>query len=101
MIHFTCDACRRTIDQDEETRYVVRVEVYAALGDEAEDPADEEDHLQDIDELLEKLDEIDDVEPDEGVYKQVRYDLCEQCRKQFLRDPLGRNQSVRLGFSQN
>ena len=101
MIHFTCDACCRPINADEETRYVVRVEVYAALDDESEPVAEENDNLQEIDDLLERLADLDEAQLEEEVYRQVRYDLCPECRKKFLLNPLGMGDSVRLGFSQN
>ena len=31
MIHYSCDCCKRIIDLQEELRYVVRMEVYAAM----------------------------------------------------------------------
>ncbi len=99
MIHFTCDCCGRAIDQTEETRYVVRMEIYAAVDDEAASLAEEEDHLEEIEDLLERMDDLDDEE-DERLYRQVRYDLCPSCRTRFLSNPLGRP-AVRMGYSEN
>ena len=31
MIHHSCDLCKRLIDTDQDVRYVVKMEVYAAL----------------------------------------------------------------------
>ena len=31
MIHFSCDRCQRTIDSEDELRYVVRIEVEAVM----------------------------------------------------------------------
>ena len=39
MIHYTCDRCKRTINPENELRYVVRLEVYASL-----DPIEDELH---------------------------------------------------------
>ncbi|MGL4513864.1 MAG: hypothetical protein ACRCT8_12305 [Lacipirellulaceae bacterium] len=97
MIHFTCDACRRSIEPQDELRYVVRVEVYAALDDERPIDADA-DHLQDIDDLIARS---DDSDQDDDLYQQVRYDLCAECRVRFLQNPLGRGGAVKLGFSNN
>jgi len=99
MIHFTCDCCGRSIDPADETRYVVRMEVYVAVDDGADPTADEDDHLEEIEDLLERLDEID-ADEDERLYKQVRYDLCAGCRERFVRNPLGRG-ATRLGYSDN
>lgn len=103
MIHFTCDACQRPIQSEEETRFVVRVEIFAALEDEAECDLDDSDHLQDIEDLLEQMDDLQDAmgESDERLYKQVRYDLCEKCRTRFLRNPFGQPARKQLGFSSN
>lgn len=99
MIHYTCDGCGRTIDLEEETRYVVRLEVYAAIDDDASGIADEEDHLDEIEDLLERIDDFDEDE-DQRLYRQARYDLCPQCRERFVRNPIGRG-ATRLGFSDN
>lgn len=100
MIHFTCDGCQRPINLEEELRYVVRVEVYAAFdGEESQDS--DRDHLQEIEDILEALDELDDQECEEEVFQQVRYDLCGECRKKFLRNPLGRLSASPVGFSNN
>lgn len=100
MIHFTCDGCQRPINLEDELRYVVRVEVYAAFDGEESDAADR-DHLQEIDDILEALDELEDADSDEEVFQQVRYDLCAECRKRFLRNPLGRMSNRGVGFSNN
>lgn len=101
MIHFTCDACGRVIPPEEETRYVVRVEVYAAIEDDSPHAADEEDHLEEIEDLLERIDDESEDELDSSLYQQARYDLCEGCRERFLKDPLGRRAATRMGFSKN
>lgn len=101
MIHFTCDACHRPIRPDEETRYVVRVEVYAALDDDADGVADESDHLDEIEDLLERMEGADPADAEQRLYTQVRHDLCEECRERFLRNPLGKAGGARIGFSKN
>lgn len=102
MIHFTCDCCKRNIDADDEFRYVVRIEVFAAIEPPGELQAeDERDHLEEIDELLERIDEVDCEELRDNVYQQVRYDLCIECREAFLQNPLGRAAAVNLDFSEN
>ncbi|MEM6331106.1 MAG: hypothetical protein AAF790_12745 [Planctomycetota bacterium] len=113
MIHFTCDCCQRTIDCENEVRYVVRLEVYAAVDAEAGDLGEEVDHLEEIDEVLERIDcpsdghgdghndGPTDQQLDRNVYEQVRYDLCQSCREQFTKNPLGRLTPVKLGFSEN
>ncbi len=101
MIHYTCDCCKRRIDPTNELRYIVRLEVYAAL-DPLEDEADDDrDHLLEIQEVLERLDDPCEEEVCDEVYQQKRFDLCSECRQQFVRDPLGRPTASQLNFSQN
>lgn len=99
MMHFSCDACGKQIDPQRETRYIVRLEVYASTDDRPEAIDVEVDHLEEIEDLLERLDDTDEL--DEDSYKQARYDLCPDCRQRLLSDPLGRLNGVKLGFSEN
>ena len=98
MIHHTCDGCRQPLGP-EDSRFVLRMEVYRALGQDS-DTGDDRDHLEEIDEYLEGLDDFADDHAADAVYQQLRFDLCEACRKNFLIDPLGRR-AKQLNFSQN
>ncbi len=101
MIHYTCDCCRRKLHPEDDLRYIVKMEVYASL-DPMEDGLDNDrDHLQEIQEILERLDDAENDEIGEDVYQQMRFDLCSECRKNFLRRPLGRGVSSQLNFSDN
>ncbi|TWU26106.1 hypothetical protein [Bythopirellula polymerisocia] len=101
MIHYTCDCCQRPIDAEIDPRYVVRMEVYAAL-ETAEDEGDNDrDHLQEIQDILESLDDSLDGHVDDEVYRHVRFDLCGECRNRFVKNPLGRAMSQQLDFSKN
>ena len=100
MIHYTCDCCKRALDLEHDTRYVVRLEVYAAL-DPVEDEGDDRDHLQEIQDILESLDDIDSATCEDDVYHHARFDLCSDCRQRFVKNPLGRGFSHKLKFSQN
>lgn len=101
MLHYTCDCCKRSIDPEQELRYVVRVEVYAALDPMQDESDDEHDHLQEIQDILDRLDDVDDERISEEVYQQKRYDLCSNCRNAYVKNPLGRVALHELGFSQN
>jgi len=97
MIHYTCDCCKRELAADE-LRYVVRMEVFAALDPAAEEELeDDRDHLQEIQDVLARTD-VDDADT---LYEQRRYDLCPTCRKRFMQHPLGREFSKQLDFSAN
>jgi hypothetical protein len=101
MLHYTCDSSKREIDPNRELRYVVRVEVYAALDPMEEDADDERDHLQEIQDILERIDDADDEQISDDVSHQVRYDMCSECRARYVKNPLGRLALQGLGFSQN
>jgi hypothetical protein len=100
MIHYHCDFCKRALDS-EDLRYVVRMEVYAALDNTEADVDSDRDHLQEIEDILEQLDASCELPPGDEVYQQLRFDLCAECRKKFLNDPLGRRMAQHLDFSQN
>jgi hypothetical protein len=101
MLHYTCDSCKREIDPNRELRYVVRVEVYAALDPMEDEADDERDHRQEIQDILERLDDAEDEQISDDVYHQVRYDMCSECRDRYVKNPLGRLALHGLGFSQN
>lgn len=101
MIHFTCDMCKCELDVEEGLRYVVRVEVYAAMDATAEDLADERDHLEEIQDILERIDDEQDERVGDDVYQQLRFDLCPSCRRKFLKNPLGVEAAKYLNFSKN
>ena len=100
MIRFSCDMCKREIDPEEDLRYVAKIELYAAF-----DPLvleeDDRDHLQDIQDILERADDADSEQIGDEVYQQLRFDLCPECRKRFLKNPFGRESATMLHFSEN
>lgn len=98
MIHFTCDCCKRIIDLEQEVRYVVRMEVFAAVEGEDSCIDDDRDYLQEIEDTLTR-DGCESIE--EEVYQQARFDLCRECRDRFVANPLARPAPVELGFSDN
>ncbi len=101
MVHYSCDGCHRQLDPERDLRYVVRMEVYAALDpiDLGED--DDRDDLQEIQDILERLDDAQDDRIGDDVYQQVRYDLCSECRRKFLHNPLGLSTRAQFNFSNN
>ena len=101
MIHHSCDRCKRTMDTDE-LRYVLRMEVQAAMDTrEADDEADR-DHLLEIHEILERLDDCESDEVGDEIYQRQRYDLCADCFRRYMENPLGSSAQVHnLPFSAN
>lgn len=102
MIHYSCDRCKRVIDPAEDLRYVVKLEVQAAMEPlDCEEPEDDRDHLLEIQEILERLEDSESDLIDDDVYSHRRFDLCPDCYRQFMQNPIGREVPAHLGFSQN
>jgi hypothetical protein len=99
MIQYSCDLCKRPLDPQDDLRYVVKVEVYAALDPVEMD--DDTDNLQEIHEILERMDDLANDQIGDDVYQQLRFDLCPECRKKFLKNPLGRKLVEQFDFSPN
>lgn len=101
MIHYSCDLCKREIQPELDLRYVVKIEVYAAL-DAAAEGADEDDrdNLLEIQDILERMDDANDDQIGDDVYQTMRFDLCPECRKKYAKSPLGR-EAKQFDFSQN
>ncbi|MBW3539236.1 MAG: hypothetical protein KY476_03120 [Planctomycetes bacterium] len=99
MLHFSCDLCGLQLD---DRRYVVRMEVYPAFDPEEFDEEDlDADHLQEIAEILKEVEETGQPQLDDCGSKDLRFDLCPNCHRKFVKDPLGRDQLRRLNFSKN
>jgi hypothetical protein len=103
MIRYSCDLCGADLDPQDDLRYVVKMEVYAAFDPMSSDGEDESDrdHLEEIQEILERLDDAEDPRIDDDVYQQLRFDLCPSCRRKFVKNPLGREVAKVFGFSAN
>jgi hypothetical protein len=101
MIHYTCDRCKRVIDPAQEVRHEVSIEVQAML-DAAEIPDLEEDrdYLDEIDETLMSMDlDVNSLPANEP--RRLRYDLCPECFRRYIQDPLGAEMPLHVGFSHN
>jgi len=105
MIRYSCDVCKRELDRDSDPRYVAKIEVYAAFDPMAADEdSDDREHLQEIQDILERLEndpQFDDEQVGDDLYQELRFDLCAECRKKFLKNPLGREKLRAFGFSEN
>ena len=100
MIHHSCDLCKRLIDPEDDLRYVVKIEVYAALDAVEESDEDDRDNLLEMNEILERMDDTANGTVGDDVYQSLRFDLCPDCRRRFLKNPLGR-ESKKFNFSKN
>ena len=102
MIHHSCDLCKRLIDTEQDVRYVVKMEVYAALDPALDQADDDRDSHEEVQDMMARLEESDcDELSDDDVYQTMRFDLCPECRKRFLKHPLGREAVKQFDFSQN
>lgn len=74
---------------DEDVRYEVTIEVKSAYDPMELSPSDlMRDYRKEISELLERMKERDPQEMEDEVYKVFKFDLCLQCQKKFLKNPL-------------
>ena len=102
MMQYSCDLCKQPLDPRDDLRYVVKLEVYAAFDSMQLDDHDEDcDHLEDLQDILEQSDEAVGEQLGDDVYQQMRFDLCPDCRKRFLKNPLGRKAAEHRDFSKN
>jgi len=102
MIHYTCDMCGKPLLVEEQVRYVVKIEVYAAYDTmDITDEDLEEDHIEEMRELVEDMEDMTTEEVEEGVYKTLRFDLCPGCKAIYLCDPLSQTQGRRISFGDN
>ena len=103
MIHYNCDMCGKSLVTEEDDRYVVKIEIYAACDSTEEDDDDLIDDFEEDDDEEEE-EEVDNIDPEEvdGVeYKTFRYDLCSKCHSRYMQDPLSINSIRRGRFSEN
>ncbi len=102
MIHYTCDRCKRQINTDSQTRFIVQIDIQTAASEVEPEFEDDVDHLNELHQILEGMHEpvtATDEEPETSHHG--RYDLCPECHRQFLKNPLGRDAVLALGFSNN
>lgn len=101
MIHYSCDRCRRVLDADHDQRFVLRIEVQAVLEPPTLNESDDDrDHLVEIDDLLAHLEASEQDDADE-LYQQRRYDLCRDCYRKYLQNPLGFEPVAHFGVNDN
>ena len=89
MDGFTCDMCGKVLLADEDTRYIARIEVFAAYDPMEIAPSDiRKDRSDEMARLLEQLREADPQELQDQVYRSLQFDLCPGCQKKYLAEPL-------------
>jgi len=89
MAGFCCDICGKPLLVDSDVRYVVDIRVFAAY-DPMELTAEDlkKDRLAEIRELARKLSQMEPQALEDQVYRSFQFDLCPDCQRQYLKDPL-------------
>jgi hypothetical protein len=101
MLHITCDSCGKELRSGED-RYVVKIEVFAAHDPGELTEADlDDDHMETMSQLLSQLEDMDEPTCLEPTSRHLRYDLCTECHKRYLRDPLSKEAAQKFDFSEN
>jgi hypothetical protein len=54
-----------------------------------------------LDQILDDLEDLSDEQIGEEICQQVRLELCPECRRRFLRNPLGRKPVETFEYSPN
>lgn len=112
-MHHYCDRCKRAINRRQQTHYEVQIEGQLVSQEPTIQSASEgDDHLLQLHELLGQIEQsgahpdcprsideaADQVSP--PMPKQ-HFDLCPECYRQFIQNPLGREVSHLFAFSVN
>ena len=102
MVHFSCDLCGKELLPEADRRFVVRIDVYAANEPPALTDDDlNDDQLESLGQMLQDLEASGAAPPElPPDFKQFRMDLCPECHKKFLRDPLNK-EAAKFDFSEN
>jgi hypothetical protein len=101
MMHISCDQCGKQLRSGQD-HFIVKIEVFAGHDPAEITEADlEEDHMEAVSQLLREMEETDDGSALEPTSQHLRYDLCPECRRRFLRDPLRKDTIQKFDFSEN
>jgi hypothetical protein len=89
MDHLICDICGKALLVDESVRYQARIQVFAAYDPLELTEADlAQDHQAEIRALLDRLADMDPQDVEDSVYKDMHFDLCMACQREYIRRPL-------------
>ena len=90
MIRYECDKCGRQLTANGADRFIVKIELYAAGGPiEVTTNQLNRDHTDEIRSALDQLAAADPDEVEDQTYRCLRFDLCADCHRVLLRNPLG------------
>ncbi len=101
MIHYSCDRCKRPIDPHVQTRYVVQIDIQSLTDEPCFAIDDDVDQLAVLHQTLDELGSSSLHDDQCSGSHHGRYDLCHECHDHLLKNPLGRDAMLALGFSNN
>ena len=84
---------------DEEVRYALTLEARATIDHSECSEIDDRAHLEAIHEALETFDEDDSIVDE--IFQQRKFDVCTDCFREIMHNPLNVSSKLQLGFSQN
>ncbi len=89
MDGIVCDRCDGGLLVEENVRYIMKLEIYAAYDPmEITEKDLERDFEKEFAETIQKLEGIPSQELRQQVYMREVYDLCAACQRAVARDPL-------------
>ena len=101
MDGITCDMCDKALLVDDASRYIVKIQIYAAYDPMELTAADiAQDRSDEMARLLRRVADMDATELEDGVYRALRFDLCPACQRVYLACPLpacGDSLNARVG----
>ncbi len=89
MIRYECDKCGVAIGANDPQRFIVRFEVFAAAGHVDLDTVTSGNPGHGLEEIVKELSRADPDEIEDQTYRSFRFDVCDACRRELLRRPLG------------
>lgn len=89
MIRYECDKCGTSLSANDPSRFIVKLEVYAAAGHIDQSDDDDTDSTAQLDAVLEELRTADPDDVEDKTYRCFRFDVCDDCRRKLLQHPLG------------
>jgi hypothetical protein len=79
----------------------VTIEIEAGVDGDEHELVDDPDHLDDLQDMLDSADEICSSVFSDEIYQRKQFDLCKDCFRQYIKNPLAKEVSSPLGFSKN
>ena len=100
MIQYICDRCHCKIDA-QEIRFSVDIQIQAAVDPNEPEMEDDRDHLVELQGILNQMEDADYEEISQAAFQRSHYDLCSECHRQFVKNPLAADTNANLEFSDN